>query len=152
MQTLAAYLRLLPERDPHTSLYRALEVVLDHLHEPAVAGVLMVRFEKALLAELGFGLDLDTCAATGVETDLIYVSPKSGRAVSRAAGEQWKTQLLALPAFLREPDEMASPSEIESGFVLTGFFLTQRVFEPRGIELPSSRAALLAALARAAAA
>jgi DNA repair protein RecO (recombination protein O) len=122
------------------------------LHEPALAGVLMVRFEKALLAELGFGLDLDSCAATGIEADLIYVSPKSGRAVSRGAGEKWRDQLLELPAFLRESGEVARPAEIEAGFALTGFFLTQRVFEPRGIELPPSRAALLAALARAAAA
>jgi DNA repair protein RecO (recombination protein O) len=150
LQTLAAYLRLLPERDPHTSLYRALEVILDHLHERAAAGALMVRFELALLAELGFGLDLESCAATGAATDLIYVSPKSGRAVSRAAGEKWKGQLLALPAFLREPGAIAQPEEIESGFVLTGFFLAQRVFEPRGIEPPPSRAALLGALARAA--
>ena len=152
MQTLAAHLRLLPERDSHTGLYRALAVIVDHLEEPAVAGALLVRFELALLAELGFGLDLETCAATGASTDLIYVSPKSGRAVSRAAGEAWKDQILALPAFLRGPGERASSSEIESGFALTGFFLAQRVYEPRGLEFPQSRAALLAALARAAAA
>ena len=152
MQTLAAHLRLLPERDAHTGLYRALAVIVDHLEEPAVAGVLLVRFELALLAELGFGLDLETCAATGASTDLIYVSPKSGRAVSRAAGEQWKDQLLALPAFLRGPGESASAAEIETGFTLTEFFLAQHVYEPRGLEFSQSRAALLAALARAAAA
>ncbi len=101
MQTIAAHLRLLPERDPHLGLHRALEMILDHLDEPAVAGALFVRFELALLAELGFGLDLESCAATGESADLIYVSPKSGRAVSRGAGEQWKEQLLPLP---RVPD------------------------------------------------
>ena len=151
MQTLAAYLRLLPERDPHVALYRAFETIADHLEEPSVAGALVVRFELALLAELGFGLDLETCAATGTDTELIYVSPKSGRAVSRVAGEPWKQQLLALPGFVRAPEQPVSGAEIEAGFALTSHFLAQRVFEPRGLEFPSARAALLAALARAAA-
>jgi DNA repair protein RecO (recombination protein O) len=151
MQTLAAYLRLLPERDPHASLYRALETMVDHLDQPG-AGALLVRFELAMLAELGFGLDLETCAATGVAEDLIYVSPKSGRAVSRAAGEAWKEQLFALPPFLRGESESATGAEIASGFALTGYFLERRVFEPRGIEFPPARAALMQALARAAAA
>jgi recombinational DNA repair protein (RecF pathway) len=65
MQTIAAHLRLLPERDPHLGLHRALEMMLDHIDDPAIAGALLVRFELALLAELGFGLDLESCAATG---------------------------------------------------------------------------------------
>jgi DNA repair protein RecO (recombination protein O) len=152
MQTLSAHLRLLPERDPHIGLYRALEVILDHLDDPTMAGALLVRFELALLAELGFGLDLESCAATGANDELVYVSPKSGRAVSRNAGEQWKDQLLPLPAFLIGHRESASAAEIDVGFALTGFFLARRVLEPRGLEFPESRAALLAALARAAAA
>ncbi len=150
MQTIAAHLRLLPERDPHLGLHRALEMMLDHLDDPAIAGALLVRFELALLAELGFGLDLESCAATGTGADLIYVSPKSGRAVSRGAGEQWKEQLLPLPQFLIGGREQASAAEIVAGFALTGFFLERRVFEPRGLEISQSRAALLAALARAA--
>ena len=152
MQTIAAHLRLLPERDPHLGLHRALEMILDHLDEPAVAGALFVRFELALLAELGFGLDLESCAATGESADLIYVSPKSGRAVSRGAGEQWKEQLLPLPAFLIGGRDSANAAEIDAGFALTGFFLERRVFEPRGLEVPGSRLSLLSALARAAAA
>lgn len=152
MQTIAAHLRLLPERDPHLSLHRALEMMLDHIDDPAIAGALLVRFELALLAELGFGLDLESCAATGASADLIYVSPKSGRAVSRGAGEQWKEQLLPLPQFLIGGRESASTAEIVAGFALTGFFLERRVLEPRGLEISGSRTALLAALARAAAA
>jgi DNA repair protein RecO (recombination protein O) len=151
LQVLATYLRLLPERDPHASLYSALETMVDLLDQP-VAGALLVRFELALLAELGFGLDLETCAATGATEDLIYVSPKSGRAVSRATGEAWKEQLFALPPFLRGESEPASSAEIASGFALTGYFLERRVFEPRGLEFPPARAALMQALARAAAA
>ncbi len=152
MQTLAALLRLLPERDPHEGLYRALAAITDRLEQPEVVAPLLVRFELQLLSELGFGLDLATCAATGEDADLVYVSPKSGRAVSRAAGESWKEQLLALPAFLNGNGSGASAADISSGFALTGFFLARRVFEPRGLALPDARAAFLATIARAAAA
>ena len=148
MQTLAALLRLLPERDPHADLYHALDLVVEHLPGPAPAAPLLVRFELQLLRELGFGLDLASCAATGEAGDLVYVSPKSGRAVSRGAGEAWKDQLLALPAFLRGNGADASGDDIAAGFALTGFFLERRVFEPRGLALPEARAAFLATLAR----
>ena len=150
MQTLAALLRLLPERDPHERLYRALAAIMDRLEEPEHVAPLLVRFELQLLAELGFGLDLATCAATGEADELIYVSPKTGRAVSRAAGEPWKEQLLALPAFLNGNGAGASNADIFTGFALTGFFLMRRVFEPRGLALPDARAAFLAAVARGA--
>src|SRR5690606_3143057 len=123
MQTLAALLRLLPERDPHAALYEALCLIVEHLDEPQIAAPLLVRFELQMLAELGFGLDLGECAATGEANDLIYVSPKSGRAVSRAAGEPWKMQLLALPAFLNGNGRGATPEDIVAGFTLTEFFL-----------------------------
>jgi len=152
MQTLAAHLRLLPERDPHVALYEALCVIVEHLDEPGIAAPLLVRFELQLLAELGFGLDLGECAATGVENDLIYVSPKSGRAVSREAGEPWKDQLLALPSFLSGNGLPASRDDVEAGFALTEFFLRRRAYEARGLELPGARAAFLASLARASAA
>jgi DNA repair protein RecO (recombination protein O) len=148
IQTIAALLRLLPERDPHERLFHALADLVGQLDRAGVAPAL-VRFELDLLAELGFGLDLAACAATGIAGELIYVSPKSGRAVSRDAGEPWKDQLLALPRFLSGEVE-ASGEEIAAGFALTGFFLTRRVYEPRGLELPDVRAALIAALARAA--
>src|SRR4029077_4507324 len=86
MTHLAALCRLLPERDPHPQIHAALAQMLDGLLDPRCAAPGMVRFELKLLAELGFGLDLSACAASGVETDLVYVSPKSGRAVSRQAG------------------------------------------------------------------
>src|SRR6516162_5227918 len=99
---LGALCRLLPERDPHPSIHEALLELLARLLDPRCAGPDFVRFELQLLAELGFGLDLGSCAATAATTELIYVSPKSGRAVSRAAGEPWKDQLLPLPAFLKD--------------------------------------------------
>ena len=99
---LAALMRLLPERDPHAGLYEALDEILGHLNDAVLAAPMVVRFELQLLSELGFGLDLETCVATGGSGDLVYVSPKSGRAVSRSAGEPWADKMLRLPAFLRE--------------------------------------------------
>ncbi len=147
MTHLAALCRLLPERDPHPQTHAALEEVLDGLLDRHRAGAGVVRFELLLLAELGFGLDLSTCAASGAEDDLVYVSPKSGRAVSRQAGEPWKDRLLLLPAFLREAVAGdPSPQDVADGFVLTGFFLARHVLEPRGLSLADARASFIAAL------
>ncbi len=149
IQTLAAHLRLLPERDPHARLYEALKVMIVHLDEPAAAGELVVRFELLVLEELGFGLDLLTCAATGVREDLAYVSPKSGRAVSRSAGGPWHDRMLPLPAFLRVGSAMrADHRALEEAFRMTGFFLDRSVYEPRGISQPEARVGFLGALAR----
>ena len=142
---LGALLRLLPERDPHPGLYERAQVLLAQLAGP-LAPALFVHFELTILAELGFGLDLDQCAATGRREDLIYVSPKSARAVSRDAGAPWASKLLPLPAFLREsPGAPASREEICAGFHLTEFFLARDVFTPRGLKVPDSRAAFIAA-------
>lgn len=150
LQALAAHLRLLPERDPHGALYETLGLVIDHLDDPLGAGELVVRFEMLLLDELGFGLDLSQCAATGVRSDLAYVSPKSGKAVSRGAGEPWKDKLLALPAFLLRGSGLRADSlSIEDAFRMTGFFFQRHVYEPRGLGEPEARASFLAALRRA---
>ncbi|TPW32003.1 DNA repair protein RecO [Pararhizobium mangrovi] len=143
VQAMAALLRLLPERDPHPALYAALDAILDALHEPASAGELFVRFELAVLDELGFGLDLTRCASTGATAALVYVSPKSGRAVSREAGLPFADRLLALPPFLA--DRQASPEreDLTDAFRLTGFFLVRNVYEPRGIAVPSAREAFV---------
>lgn len=146
---LAALMRLLPERDPHAGLYEALDDILGHLDDAGVAAPMVVRFELQLLSELGFGLDLDRCAATGASGDLIYVSPKSGRAVSRAAGEPWADKMLRLPVFLRESGALAAGSDVADGFALTGYFLTRHALEPRGLMLGDERAHFIAALNRA---
>jgi DNA repair protein RecO (recombination protein O) len=146
---LAALMRLLPERDPHAALYEALDGLLGVLDEPVRAAPAVVRFELQLLAELGFGLDLSECAATGDKSDLIHVSPKSGRAVSRVAGAPYADRLLRLPAFLREPDTLPAGPALADGFVLTGFFLERHVLEPRGQTLSDERAHFIAALMRA---
>ena len=142
---LAALCRLLPERDPHPEVHALLADILDRLDDPATAGAQMVRFELRMLTELGFGLDLARCAATGREDDLGYVSPKSGRAVSRAAAEPWQDRLLRLPAFLSEPIE-PSLDDIADGFALTGFFLGRHVLEPRGMAFAEARQGFVAAV------
>jgi DNA repair protein RecO (recombination protein O) len=132
---LAALARLLPERDPHEDIYELLEHTLDDFDDAGEAAVHLVRFELAMLGELGFGLDLDNCAATGETSELIYVSPKSGGAVSRAAGEPWHDRLLRLPPFLRQDESRAnawSNQDLQDGFALTGLFLLRHVLEPRG--------------------
>ena len=132
---LASLARLLPERDPHEDIYEMLERTLDDFDDIGEAAIQLIKFELAMLTELGFGLDLENCAATGETTDLIYVSPKSGGAVSRRAGDPWRDRLLRLPAFLREGGGGAngwSDQDLQDGFVLTGRFLLRHVLEPRG--------------------
>jgi DNA repair protein RecO (recombination protein O) len=132
---LAALARLLPERDPHQDIYDMLERTLDDFDDVGVAAIHLVRFELAMLAELGFGLDLDNCAATGATSELVYVSPKSGGAVSRTAGEPWRDRLFRLPAFLRRDDDRSNgwtQQDLQDGFRLTGWFLMRHVLEPRG--------------------
>jgi DNA repair protein RecO (recombination protein O) len=147
---LSTLLRLLPERDPHESLHDALEIIADHLDLADVAPPLLARFEMQVLAECGFRLDVERCAATGAREELIYVSPKTGRAVSASAGAPWRDKLLALPAFLRaEPSaEEPTPADIADAFRLTGFFLERNLFGARGLPMPDARRAFLAAAAK----
>jgi DNA repair protein RecO (recombination protein O) len=144
---LAELCRLLPERDPHPRIHAELTTLLDDLLDLRAAAARLARFELHLLAELGFGLDLGSCAATGSTAALVYVSPKSGRAVSRQAGEPWKERLLPLPGFLHAA-EAGEPSleDISAGFDLTGFFLLRHALDPRGLRLPDARASFIATL------
>lgn len=152
VQTLAAHLRLLPDRDPHPELYEALDTVLDHLLDPAEAGEVMVRFELLVLEALGVGLDLAACALTGSTEDLAWVSPKTGRAASRVAGAAYADRLLPLPAFLAPARGTNHPPlaavDVAAGLRLTGHFLARHVWEPRGLAPPMSRDMLAEALAR----
>ena len=151
LMSLAALVRLLPERDPHPNLYEVSLFVLSFLDDASVWPALMVRWELALLAELGFGLDLSACAATGGNDQLVYVSPKSGRAVSASAGEPYKDRLLPLPAFLTQGRQAeVTRADVVAGLALTGHFLAARVLGPRDLELPEPRRRLAELLARSA--
>ena len=150
---LGALIRLMPERDPNEAVYEALTLIAGRLDDAALAPSLVARFEARILAECGFQLDLASCAATGTTKDLAYVSPRSGRAVSREAGEPWRDRLLPLPAFLREGaalEPRPSGDDIADAFRMTGFFLARDVFAARGEPMPDSRRAFLAAAAKAA--
>ena len=146
---IGALLRLLPERDPHEELYDGLVALVEGLDDPRATPAALARFEAQMLEACGFALDLSACAATGATEDLVYVSPKSARAVSRAAGEPYRDRLLPLPAFLRDDTAAAGPDEIAAAFRLTGFFLERELFGPRGQKLPDAREAFLAAIRRA---
>ncbi|ODT75870.1 MAG: DNA repair protein RecO [Pelagibacterium sp. SCN 64-44] len=137
-QLVCEHLHLLPERDPHD---RLLAMALDLIdRDPDAAG--LARFELALLDELGFGLDLASCAATGVTEDLTHVSPRSGRAVSRAAAEPYKDRLLRLPSFLAARGN-ASPDDLRDALRLTGHFLDMHLWSARRIDPPATREPLL---------
>jgi DNA repair protein RecO (recombination protein O) len=143
---LAALCRLLAEREPHARIHGALEAILDALDDRSAVAPMIARFELAFLAELGFGLDLSSCAATGTTDDLIYVSPRSGRAVSRAGGKAYRDKLMRLPDFLRLETETASAADLADAFALTGFFLERHAFAPRGLPMPDARGRFVAAV------
>jgi DNA repair protein RecO (recombination protein O) len=151
LQMVSALLRLLPEREAHPRLYEGLAAILDAFADPPTAAALMALFEVWLLEDLGFGLDLERCAVTGSNDDLAYVSPKTGRAVTRSAGEPYGDRLLPLPAFLYRGGEAPGVEDIATAFRLTGYFLARHLYEPRGQALPEARAAFLALLERTAA-
>src|SRR5215510_8976922 len=131
LTSIAALARLLPERDPHPNLFEVTLFVLGYLEEREVWPALLVRWELALLEELGFGLDLSQCAATGANDQLIYVSPKSGRAVSASAGEPYRDKLFPLPQFLtKQRVALVTDADVRLGFALTGHFLETRVLLP----------------------
>jgi DNA repair protein RecO (recombination protein O) len=135
----------LPERHPYAKLYKSLWAFLQLLTQSDDWHADYVSLELSILAESGFGLDLTSCAATGTQEDLVYVSPKSGRAVSRAAGAPYKDKMLPLPDFLLASTvgNSVKPAEILDGLRLTGYFLHNWLIEPHGRKLPAARQRLL---------
>jgi DNA repair protein RecO (recombination protein O) len=133
----------LPEREPHPGAYLAFEALTAALTNPDIWPAVFVRFEAGLLQDLGFGLDLSKCAATGAVDDLVYVSPRTGRAVSRAAGEPYKDRLLALPPFMLSAQGRLSEGDVGAGLAITGHFLEAFIFNPLNRPLPPARIWLL---------
>lgn len=131
----------LPEREAHGRLYEAFEVVLEAMGNKDVWPMLYVKWEVGLLRDLGFGLDFSHCAATGLTEDLKYLSPKSGNAVSEAAGEPYKDRLFLLPSFLREDRTHmeAAEADVLEGLKMTGYFIERRLLRPHGLDLPEAR-------------
>ena len=139
-----------PEREPHPALFDGFSALVAAVvadDEDAVWPAVYVRFELGVLQELGFRLELDRCAATGDTADLIYVSPRSGRAVSRGAGAPYKERLLTLPSFITggvAADDITA-ADIAAGLSLTGHFLARHVFGGVNQPLPATRQRLAAA-------
>jgi DNA repair protein RecO (recombination protein O) len=129
----------LPEREPHPGAFLGLEALIASLEAPDIWPAVYVRFEAGLLADLGFGLDLSKCAVTGSADDLVYVSPRTGRAVSAAAGEAYKDRLLALPRFLLSAQGGLGAGDVAAGLAITGHFLDRFVFAPLNRPLPPAR-------------
>lgn len=130
----------LPEREPHPAIYTQTEQLMDLLGQDEIWPLAYMRWELALLEELGFGLDLSTCAVTGARDGLMYVSPKSGRAVSAAGAGEWADRLLPLPPCLRG-EGSAPDAEIAQGLETTGYFLEHHLAVSLGHKpLPDARA------------
>jgi len=146
-QIVCEHLRLLPERDPHDRLLGLAIRILDQEGSVLELGASVARFELILLDELGFGLDLSSCAATGTTRDLTHVSPKSGRAVSRAAAEPYLSRLLRLPPFLISSAD-PTPEDVGNAFALTGHFLDMHVWLPRQLEPPAIRETFIELVSR----
>jgi DNA repair protein RecO (recombination protein O) len=145
LAALTALAQVLPEREPHRKLYEATRIVLEAIDHDDIWPALLVRWEVGLLDELGFGMDLSKCASTGTDEQLVFVSPRSGKAVSAEAGAPFAHKLLRLPAFLTGGNE-ASRADVQLGFALTGYFLERHVFGPRNMVVPQARSLLLQAL------
>ena len=133
----------LPEREPHAGAFLAFEALSEALADIDIWPAVFVRFEAGLLEELGFGLDLGRCAATGAVDDLVYVSPRTGRAVSAAAGEPYKDRLLALPPFMLSAQGRLRPGDVAAGLTMTGHFLESFVFAGLNKPLPPARVWLI---------
>lgn len=137
----------LPEREPHPNVHASFAELLERVNSATDWARAYVVWECALLAALGFGLDLECCAVTGTNRDLAYVSPRSGRAVSRESGAPYREKLLPLPGFLWR-DAPAEPGDIVAGLVLTRHFLLHHLLEPQGGRLPEARERFLERMRR----
>jgi DNA repair protein RecO (recombination protein O) len=138
----------LPEREAHPRVYHTMRILFDHLADHDIWPALMARWELGLLADLGFGLSLDRCAATGATDDLIYVSPRSASAVSAAAGAPYKDRLLPLPAFLRDPKAGATRAEALAALATTAHFIETRILHATHQDLPDARRVMAELLAK----
>ena len=123
--------RVLPDREIHAPLFHRTEALLDLLGQSDIWPLAYLQWEMALLAELGFALDLSVCAVNGVTDDLIYISPKSGRAVSRSGAGEWADRMLALWPVMRGEGD-ASGAEIADALGTTGYFIEHKLFKSLG--------------------
>lgn len=139
----------LPENMANNALYEATKILISNLGQTKDWAATYVRWEAGLLANIGFGLDLSECALSGVKHDLAWISPKTGRAATRTAGEPFKDKLLPLPAFLVDTNSAILKGDVADGLALTGWFLERDALGQGFKTMPESRARLIYALGRA---
>ena len=140
--------RVLPEREAHMPLYERTIALLDLLGQSDVWPLAYLRWEQALLEEMGYGMDLSACAVRGVNEDLAFVSPRTGRAVSREAAGEWADRLLPLPPVLAGKGD-ADNGEIAIALGTTGFFIEHRLMKALGDRpIPAARQRLIDAISR----
>ena len=139
----------LPDREAHPAVFGGLVRLLAALPSDPAPLATLVRWEAALLADLGYGLDLAACTVTGATQHLAYVSPRTGRAVSRAAAGAWASRLLPLPPFL-SGDIVGDAGQWRDGLRLTGHFLERDAFGHHHRPLPQARRMLYERAARTA--
>jgi DNA repair protein RecO (recombination protein O) len=134
------------ERQAYPGLYDALILLLDNFGDGELWPPIYARFELGLLAELGYGLDLERCAITGETENLAFVSPRTGRAATFEAGEPFADKLLRLPPFVLNPDAPMEEGDVADALALAGYFLERRVFDHIGQGMPEQRRRLIEAL------
>jgi len=138
----------LPEREAHPAVYEGFKVLLSAFEDIDIWPALYVSWEAGLLADLGYGLDMEKCAVTGLTEDLSHISPRTGRAVCREEAEPYLDKLLALPAFMKGSGAVDS-GDIQSGLALTAYFLERRVLWPTNRQLPEARTRMITELGKA---
>jgi len=143
----AVAIAIMPERETHKDVYDATAILISHLHNADIWPALYVRWEAGLLSAMGYGLDLSSCAASGVTENLTHISPRSGRAVCYAEAEPYLDKMFILPQFLRS-GQGATASDIAAGLHLTGEFLRTRIFWPANKDLPEARERMVEMITR----
>lgn len=144
--TICAHLRHLPERDPHPRLLAEATAMHDIEGDAPSLGRALAKFEMRLLNELGFGIDIASCALTGEENDLGYISPKTGRAASISAAQPYISKLMPLPKMFGGALELHQVDEITAAFALTEHFLNMHIWQPRQLSPPSERKQLIVSI------
>lgn len=138
----------LPDRERHPRVYAGLNILIDQFEDEEIWPALFAKWELGLLGDLGFGLTLDRCAATGAREELVYVSPRSACAVNREAGEPYKDRLLPLPPFLKGEAGEVSPSDALAALTTTGHFVETRILHLSNQTLPQARITMIELLER----
>jgi len=139
----------IPERDAQPGLFAAFDLLVKQMTQITIWPALYVRWEVGILRELGYGLSLDRCAATGTSDHLTHVSPRSGKAVCESSAQPYLDKLLPLPGFLRAPSQVLKDGDVKAGLALTGYFLERRVLWPVDKVLPEARARMVERLGNA---